>query len=160
MAAMEQSQYLAQALRSMQSTPAAAQAPDVAAMAKQAQLAKAWKAQNPGQSRLAANVRQMGSNLRAAPGRAAGAVGGLFGLGQQAQGMSPEPQSPYGGQQGVLQQSLMQNGNATPEFQVPEWARDGTPAGHPGLATYLNIPAQQNPYYLQNLGSGGHEARW
>lgn len=76
---MERSQYLAQALASMGSDPAPAQqaGPDLMAMQKQAEAAKAWKAANPGQSYMAHGVNQMGQNLKAAPGNA---MGGLFGL--------------------------------------------------------------------------------
>lgn len=82
---MQRSQYLAQALEAMGSQPAlsSAPAPDFAAMQKQAEAAKAWKAANPGQSYMAHGLGQMGQNLQAAPGRMAG---GLFDLAKAVAG--------------------------------------------------------------------------
>ena len=76
---MERSQYLAQALASMgaEQAPAGVPGPDLMAMQKQAEAAKAWKAANPGQSYMANGVQQMGQNLQAAPGNA---MNGLFGM--------------------------------------------------------------------------------
>ena len=76
---MERSQYLAQALATMGAEPGPSQpaGPDLMAMQKQAEAAKAWKAANPGQRYMAHGMNQMGQSLKAAPGNA---MGGLFGL--------------------------------------------------------------------------------
>ena len=75
---MERSPYLAQALANMDGGQVqGAPAPDLMAMQKQAEAAKAWKAANPGQSYMAHGAQQMGQNMQAAPGNA---MGGIFGL--------------------------------------------------------------------------------
>lgn len=143
---MERSQYLAQALQAMSAAPAqtssAGMSPaQMQAMAKQA---KAWKAKHPGESYLGSRFTQAGRNLAAVPGQLMDAVG----MGQQ-QAAAPQAPQPSG-----LQASLVANGNATPEFQVPEWARDGTPAGDPGLATYMDASGMPTPWGGQPASTG------
>lgn len=50
----------------------------------------------------------------------------------------------------TLQQSLLTNGNAAPEFKIPSWLQDGTDPntaeGAKSLATYLNVPEQMSPF--------------
>lgn len=75
---MERSQYLAQALASMDGSPVqGAPGPDLMAMKKQADAAAAWKAANPGKSYLGHQAQEMGANAMAAPGRIAAALGRL-----------------------------------------------------------------------------------
>lgn len=75
-----QSQYLAQAIQSMQAQPSAAPAQpgmSLQQMQQMGQQKQAWEAANPGQSYMAHGIDQMGQNIMGAPGRVAGAIGNL-----------------------------------------------------------------------------------
>lgn len=134
------SQYLARAIQEMGAQPQSSwRAPDLAqlqAMKKAGDRAREWKAQNPGASYMLHNLQGAGDALMGAPQAAIQNIGGLMGV--QAR---PQP--------GVVQQSLLQDGNAAPEFTIPEWARDGTPADHPGAKTYIDLSGMASPYPTQ-----------
>jgi len=71
---------------------------------------------------------------------------GLFGQSQPAQ---PAPQSlPL--DKVTVQESVLKNGNAAPEFMIPSWLQDGTDPntleGKKSLQTYLNVPEAMSPF--------------
>jgi hypothetical protein len=83
---MDRSQYLVAALQNM-GQPQAQPQPQGLSIGQMQGIAKqrsAFEAQNPGQNFMAHGIRQMGSNVMAAPGNVASNLAGLFSLGRGA----------------------------------------------------------------------------
>lgn len=131
---MDRSQYLARAMQEIQASPQAAPAGmSPAELQRLSKAAQAWKARRKGYLDPALMPAQA----------------------QPVQAAAPAPQQQMQPTSGAMvQPSLQANGNALPEFTLPEWARDGTAADDPGARTFIDMSRAPNPYGQLPAGAG------